>query len=117
AIGEKVAESLLPLFEMDGATLDEGSRIAVALAVSETLNTATSALLARHNLEPAEIAKQLLIDHPASSYHFSDTEGRLYEQIMRESCEYIVDIASQLPHFTERTLADVLKREGNLLEI
>jgi len=98
-IGEKVGESLWPLFEMDRAALDEGSRTAVAMAVAETLNTATSALLARHALEPVEIARQLLADHPARSYHFSETEGRLYEQIVGESCQYIVDIASLLPRF------------------
>ncbi len=116
-IGEKVGESLLPLFEMDGAVLDEGSRTAIALAAADTLNTATSALLARHDLEPVEIARQLLADHPARSYHFSDTEGRLYEQIVSESCQYIVDIASQLPRFTERTLAEILTRERYLVEI
>ena len=117
AIGEKVGVSLQPIFEMDGATLDEASRTAVALAVAETLNTATSSLLAQHNLEPTEIAHQLLTEHPTDSYHFSETEGRLYEQIVSESCQYIVDIASQLPHFTERTLAEILTRERYLVEI
>ena len=85
--------------------------------MAETLNTTTSVLLARHNLDPVEFANQLLIDHPASSYHFSDSESRLYELIVRESCQYIVDIASQLPYFTERTLAEVLTRERQLVEI
>ena len=116
-IGEKVGESLWPLFEMDGGALNEESRTAVAMAVTDTLNTATSELLAWHDLEPVEIAHQLLTDHPARSYHFSDIEGRLYEQIVGESCQYIVDIASQLPHFTERTLAEVLTRERHLVEI
>src|SRR5947209_16183078 len=42
-IGERVGESLWPLFEIDGAALSEESRVAVALAVTDTLNTATSA--------------------------------------------------------------------------
>ncbi|HLG79217.1 MAG TPA: NACHT domain-containing protein, partial [Ktedonobacteraceae bacterium] len=116
-IGNKVGENLLPVFEMEGAALDEGSRTAIALAVSETLNTATPSLLARHDLEPVEIAQHLLADHPARSYHFSDTEGRLYEQIVGECCQYIVDIASQLPQFTERTFAEILTRERYLVEI
>ena len=38
-VGEKVAESLLPVFEMEGPPhLDESSCAAVALAVAETLN-------------------------------------------------------------------------------
>ncbi len=116
-IGVKVGESLWPIFKMEGAALDEGSQTAIALAVAHTLNKATSSLLARHDLEPAEIADQLLREHPARSYHFSDVETHLYELIVNESCQYIVDIASQLPHFTERTLAEVLMRERHLVDI
>lgn len=36
AIGEKIGESLLSVFELEGAHIDEGSRTAVALAVAET---------------------------------------------------------------------------------
>ena len=34
-----------------------------------------------------------------------------------EACEYIVDIASQLPTFTEQSFAELLKREDQLLKI
>jgi len=110
-------ESLLPIFEIEGARLDEGARTAVARAVADALNAATSEVLAQHNLEPVNLAKYLLGLHPARSHHFSDDEGQLYERIVTESCTYIVDIASQLPQFTERTLAEILKREGQLITI
>jgi hypothetical protein len=38
-IGEKVAESLLPVFEAEGAELKENSRNAVALMVAETIES------------------------------------------------------------------------------
>ncbi len=117
SIGEKVGENLLPVFEMEGAKLDEGTRTAIALAAADTLNAATSEVLARRNLQPIEVARYLLNKHPSASYHFSDAEGRLYERIVTEACTYIVDIASQLPQFTERTLAEVLKREGQMIAI
>ena len=116
-IGERVGESLLPIFEMEDAMLDEGTRTSIALAVAETLNAATSEVIAKQNFEPIEIAKQLLRTHPAESYSFSEIEGNLYERIISESCNYIVDIASQLPQFTERTLAEILKREGQMIAI
>src|ERR1700676_4322067 len=47
-IGKKVGKSLLPVFQREGANLDEGSRTAIALAVAETLNTASSEVLAQH---------------------------------------------------------------------
>src|SRR6266849_9991341 len=53
-IGEMVGESLLPLFESEGARLDEGSQIAVAYEVAAAFNKSklTSELLAERNLEP-----------------------------------------------------------------
>jgi hypothetical protein len=117
AIGEKVGESLLPVFEMDGAGLDESARTAVALEVASTLNRITSAMVTKRDLEPRAVAKQLLEERPAKVCGFSEAEGLLYERTVRESCEYIVDIAKDLPQFTERTFAEILSREGQLLEI
>jgi len=118
AIGEKVGESLLPLFEIEGARLDEGSRTAVALAVAEAFNKTklTSALLAQHNLEPTELARHVLAAHPTATDLFSTAETAFYERIINESCGYMVDIASQLPTFTEQTFAEVLKRENQIID-
>ncbi len=117
AIGERVGESLLPLFEIEGARLDESSRTAVALAVAEAFNKTklTSALLAQRNLEPTDLARDVLAAHPTATDLFSAAETAFYERIIHESCGYIVDIASQLPTFTEQTFAEVLKREDQIL--
>src|SRR6266852_2355375 len=102
SIGEKVGESLLPLFEAESTVLDEGSRTSVALAVAEALNNISSRMFAQCDLEPSKLAKQLLHMYPPVGYHFSETETLLYQRIISESCEYIVDIASQLPVFTTK---------------
>jgi NACHT N-terminal Helical domain 1/NACHT domain/Leucine Rich repeats (2 copies) len=117
AIGERVGENLLPLFESDGGDLDEGSREAVARAVAETLSTAniTAEILAQHDLEPSRLARYLLSTYASFTHYFNETERLLYQRVISESCEYIVNIASQLPRFNERTFAEVLKREGQLL--
>src|SRR5713226_3170085 len=116
-IGEKVGESLLPLFEIEGARLDEGSRTAVALAVAEAFNRSklSSDLLAERNLEPTKLAKHVLSAYPTATQLFSGAETAFYQRIIEESCAYIVDIASQLPAFTEHTFAEVLKREDQLI--
>lgn len=118
AIGEKVGESLLPLFEIEGTHLDEGSRTAVALAVAEAFNKTkmTSAFLAQHNLEPTELARHVLAAHPTATDLFNAAEAAFYKRIINESCGYIVDIASQLPTFTEQTFAEVLKRENQIID-
>jgi len=117
AIGEKVAESLEPVFEGESGGLDEASRTAVAMAVASTLDQAKidSTLLARRNLEPAELAKHLIGSDLKQTRHFSVAEKLLYERIIGESSRLIVDIASQLPSFTERTFSEVLKREDQLV--
>src|SRR5207245_571142 len=60
AIGVKIGESLLPLFEIEGARLDESSHIAVALAVADTFKKAriSSKLLVERNLEPTSTLRQ-----------------------------------------------------------
>jgi NACHT domain/Leucine Rich repeats (2 copies)/Leucine Rich repeat len=116
-IGEKIGESLLPLFESEGSQLDEGSRIAIAHEVAAAFNTSrlSSELLAKRNLDPTELARQVLATHSIAGQPFSDTEKAFYQRIIHESCAYIVDIASQLPAFSERTFAEVLKREDVLI--
>src|SRR5215213_8685903 len=105
AIGERVAESLLIVFEAEGASILENGRTAVALAVAETLDKAgiDSALLAEQNLEPRLLAEFLFRSDPNASRHFSEAERALYERSIQETSQYIIDIAAQLPHFNERT--------------
>ncbi|MGB0386920.1 MAG: NACHT domain-containing protein [Ardenticatenaceae bacterium] len=116
-IGERVAESLLPLFE--GALLEEGSREAVALQVAETLNGTPldAQWLAERNLEPSEVARCLLEARPEATRDFSGAEKALYERVIRESASAMVDIASQLPNFSERTFGEVLRRQGEMLDV
>lgn len=116
-IGERVAESLLPLFE--GAGLDEGSCQAIAEAVAETLNDTPldAQLLAERHLDPSQVARYLLEARPETTDHFSEAEVTLYRRIINESASAIVDIASQLPHFRERTFGELLRRQNEMLTI
>jgi len=116
-IGEKVAESLLPLFQIEGKSLDDAGRSAVALAVAQTLNDApiTPEFLLKRDLEPTELAKHFEHFAPDSNRFFSEAEAALHKRIIAECSQYIVDIASQLPSFTERTFSEILKRQNKLL--
>src|SRR6266568_895282 len=116
-VGDKIGQSLLPLFEIEGARLDDNERTAVALAVAETFNRAklSSELLAERNLQPAQLVQYMLSVHSITSYYFGEAAAELYKRIIKESCTYIVDIASRLPSFTEHTFAEVLKREDQII--
>ncbi|MCH8805288.1 MAG: hypothetical protein IH986_04295, partial [Planctomycetes bacterium] len=112
AIGLKVAESLLPVFEDEGAGIDEGGLTAVALAVVGTLEKTpiTSEILAARNLDPQRLADHLRKDRGKFTVGFGEVESALYDRIISESSQQIVDVASDLPAFQERNFAEVLNR-------
>ena len=115
AIGEKVAESLLPLF--DEFQIDNAEKEAVALAIADTLTFTplTTEILAQHDLDPTQLADYLLQTVDIATRDFSDSGTGLYRRNIEEIAVYMVDIASQLPNFTERTLAEILMRERTLI--
>lgn len=118
AIGEKVAETLLPIFEAERILLDESSQIAIVVKISEILNNSKidTRLLAENDLEPINLLKYLRELNPQRTKNFSQDETVFFERILSDVCQNIIDIASELPGFTEQTLAEVLKREGDLIQ-
>jgi hypothetical protein len=120
AIGDQVALSLLPFFEVEGRGLSESSRIAIALAVADSLRETkiNPKLLVRYNLEPSALANEIISAMTARyGRDFSALEEALYNRVIHGSCQAIIDIASQLPQFTERTFAEILRREDQLLRV
>jgi len=89
--------------------------VAHEVAAAFNKSKLSSDLLAKRNLEPTELAKHVFAGHSIAAQPFSETERAFYQRIIEVSCVYIVDIASQLPAFTERTFAEVLKRQDQLL--
>jgi hypothetical protein len=116
-IGERIALSLKPIFDSEGNNLEEGSRNAVALAIAETFNKShiISIVLVERDLDPDKLAKHLMNSYTKVTRHFSEAEIALYQRITSEISQNIVDIASQLPAFTEHSFAEILKRERQLL--
>lgn len=118
AIGEKVAENLLPLFEAENSKVEEGAQIAIAMGISKILNNSKidTALLAQEDIDPARLLSYLQELHPDRIQDLSKSESEFFERVLSEICQNIVDIASELPAFTERTLSEILKRENELLQ-
>ncbi|MDA1141931.1 MAG: NACHT domain-containing protein, partial [Planctomycetota bacterium] len=119
AIGDRVAQSLSPLFERDGASIEEGERTAVALALAETLDKTPldAEFLVKKDLQPTLLAKHLLDSWPDATRGLSQKGTDLYRRAISETSQRIVDIASQFPSFTERSFGEVLRRENELLDI
>ncbi|MFA9477743.1 NACHT domain-containing NTPase [Phycisphaerales bacterium AB-hyl4] len=115
-IGERVAEQVYELFEREGASLDEPSKKAVAHGIADTISNTdiSSTLLASTDLDPDHLYNILLAQKPGG-LHFGSIETHLYERALRELSTLTIDIASQLPAFSERTFAEVLKRQSSLI--
>ncbi len=117
AIGERIAETLFPIFEADNVHLTRERKDAVIQAVTETLNKAniTAALLATLNIDALKL-NNYLVSNFAVEGNLDEPELDLYYRVIKECCNYIVETAGGLPKFTEKTLEAILKRENELLE-
>lgn len=118
-IGDRVAQSLFPLFESEGANLNDGDKNAVALAVADTLEKTpiTAAFLLERKLDPTELAHHFLKEQAKATVGFSQSAVDLYKRIIVETSRYITDVASQLPAFTEKSFAEIIKKSDQLIEI
>lgn len=116
AIAQHVAEHLYRMIEKDGAHLTASEREAVAFKVAYTLEGAEidPDLLVKRDLNPAALKEYLLQDVATATRDFSLDATEFYKDIIDECSQSIVDIASRLPTFNERTFAEVLKRERQI---
>ena len=117
-IGDRIAQSLVILFESDGAKLNENGKTAVALAVAESLEKTpiTAQFILDRKLDPIELSLHLLKSRPEATVGFSEPESALYERIISEVSRYVVDMASQLPAFTERTFGELINKGDQILD-
>jgi len=119
-ISEKVAENLLPIF--NASSISEERKIEIAQLTGTAIDTLkiSSDLLVARNLDPKQIEVLLLNEAHFPNeenplINFTEEDKELYKRVISESAQYIVDIASNLPNFNERTFAEVLKREDAIL--
>lgn len=120
-ISEEAAQAVMRVFDLEAAGMAEDRRQLVADAAGRTVKTAevSAELLARRNLGPADLTDFFLEaaagegGNPCEGFTAAETD--LYGRILSQSAQYIVDIGSQMPQFTERTFAEVLRREEHLI--
>lgn len=116
-IAEKVAESLVPLFEHENLNEDDKKRISQAVGEAIGNLRISAELLVKKNLEPSELARFIRHSNATVKNSLSAAECAFYDRLVDQCSQYIVDIASQLPGFTEKTFAEVLRRQDELRNI
>jgi Leucine-rich repeat (LRR) protein len=118
AIGEKAAESLHFIFETEGRHLITDDQEAVANLVAQTLDrTAIGAeLLLQKDLDPTQLSQYFITGATEQLSLFPEPRARLFARVIEEASQSIIDIARVLPNFSERTFAELLRRDRVLIE-
>lgn len=117
-IGERAAESLAFIFETEGKYLMTDDQEAVADLVAQTLDRSkiTAELLISKDLDPAMLARHFLFEAGEQLSLFPAPRATLFTRVIEDASQSMTDIARVLPHFSERTLAELLKRDRVLIE-
>ena len=115
-ISEKTAEAFEPLLEIEWRDLARGEKITAIYQVQRAIDCLgiNARFLADLEFESARLG-QAIDRHLDVS--MLDAEGAsLARRLASESAQLIVDISSTLPNFHQETFAEVLKREGEIIE-
>jgi Leucine-rich repeat (LRR) protein len=118
-IADTIAETLAPLIEAEFPLIDDGERISAILAVSQALDTSviSAKFLIEDNIDPLIFEERVRRNFDNKEHHLSADATNLFNIVLRECCNYIVEISSSLPKFSLATTREILKREDELLNI
>jgi hypothetical protein len=112
-IAEEVGRALERFLEAECPDLPENEKAAASLAVAAALDRAAISddLLFAKNLDPLALERHVLRVVPDGD---RDLSGDLYPRILRESCNYVIEITSTRPGFSLRAIQETLLREGEI---
>jgi hypothetical protein len=118
-MAESVAEKLDPFLESEFGGLPANEREAAVLAVASAMEKAgiTSDLLLSHDLDPARLEAHIRSSSPRQREDLISVAQVLYDQLLRESCTYAVEVAITLPPFTSQAALESLRRETEIIEL
>lgn len=116
SVGEEVAVSLEPFFDVEGALVPENDQVAVVNLLKDVIEKAAidPTLLACLDLNRDKLEDHLLDLSRAEQISHSEGAWQLYTRLVIETSGRIIDIAERLPHFQARTLAELLARESDI---
>ena len=116
-----IAQRLEPYLNVEYSGLPENERLASIYAVRDTFARAqlTDEDLFAHDLNASYIDKYLrrVVPNMARIALLSDAATSLYDVLLRESCEYVVQIVTTLPAFQPGILTEILKRETEITSL
>ena len=122
---DTVGKKLTDFIEVELRGLSENEKQAAILAVADTFDSIplSDNYLFSNDLNAAYIDRYLRAKAPrmAAKAYLSEAGSRLYDILLRESCEYVVQVTLALPQFQVGALTELLRRSteinATLLEI
>ena len=116
-----VARKLQPYLQVEYSRLPENERIAATLAVHDTFVKAalTDEDLFAHDLNATYVDKYLrrTVSGMPQAAGLSEAASSLYDVLLRECCEYVVQIIVTLPSFQSGILTEILRRETEITNL
>ena len=116
---ESVAEKLSPFLEIEFGGLPENEREAAVIAVSDSFGQAhiSTDLLLNQDLDPLRLEDYVRATGVQERALLSAAGNTLYEHLLRETCNYTVEIAVTLPKFTSEAAHESLRRESEIIDL
>jgi NACHT domain len=118
-MAEAVAEKLAPFLEAEFGGLPENERAAAVLAVTDAIEQAgiSDELLLAQDLDPLRLEAHVRAAAPQGQALLVPAANVLYDHLIREACNYAVEIAVTLPPFASQAARESLRRETEIIEL
>lgn len=118
-IPDRVAVKMEKIFEIEFRDVDRGDIDCAILDVSEAINKTTYDLdfVISSNFDPISLENLYKSNVKRKENFYSEGYVAVFDRVLRESCNYIVEISVTLPDFHRKTFSEILKREDDLIEL
>jgi hypothetical protein len=116
---EAVAEKLEPFLRVEFNGLPENERSAAVIAVANGIERAgvTTELLLAQDLDPLRLEQHVRAHASKERELLSEAATYLYDHLLREACNYTIEVAVTLPPFASQATRESLRRETEMIDL
>lgn len=119
-MADRVAQQLLPIIQHEPGGLPDNEREAAILGVAQVIDSVQAMapeVLFAIDLEPTALESLLRADRSMKVRgDLSETAQFLFDVLLRESCNYIVELSISMPQFNSAALVEILRRGSEIME-
>jgi hypothetical protein len=116
-IADRIADSLIPFFEFEGARIDDGDKYSIVLALTSAINEtdiSPISLIKNYDLRTQKLAGQIIDKCIKTRISLSADAASLLDRIASESSTYIIEISARLPEFSLAIFGELLRWHKNM---